>query len=145
MPLIIAFDPGFNNPRRYALEPSTTPILGNFSRSHSPGRKKRIRERRSVGRIVDEISLTKQEAERKHSEESSYATSRTRINIAYTGAEFAMKVMKANYPSGIVLKQSGLFANIRRRACWSVVFRDCPTIRSRLGFQRFPLHSILLR
>lgn len=29
-----------------------------------------------------------------------------------------MKVMKANYPSGIVLKQSGLFANIRRRACW---------------------------
>lgn len=32
--------------------------------------------------------------------------------------EFAMKVMKANYPSGIVLKQSGLFVNIRRRVCW---------------------------
>lgn len=29
-----------------------------------------------------------------------------------------MKVMKANYPSGIVLKQSGLFVNIRRRVCW---------------------------
>lgn len=57
MPLIIAFDPGFNNPRRYALEPSTTPILGNFSRSHSPKEENKGKE---IGRpnrwrnIVDE-------------------------------------------------------------------------------------------
>lgn len=67
---------------------------------------------RAMYRVRSFDEMRKQEAECKHSEESSYKQESNK----YPGVECAMKVMmKANHPSGLVLEQSGLFVNIFRR------------------------------
>lgn len=57
-PLIIAFDPGFNNPGRYAPEPSTASILANGKLSLSLSLSVHVTEEENKGneiaRIVDE-------------------------------------------------------------------------------------------
>lgn len=118
-PLIIAFDPAFNNRRRYALEHNHPRSLSLLSTEEENKGKEMARRWTTKYRAMKRAtsSIVRDGRARKRSAN----TRRSRVTESNSNKyipEFAMKVMKANYPSGIVLKQSGLFVNIRRRVCW---------------------------
>lgn len=151
-PLIIAFDPGFNNPGRYAPEPSTASILANgklsLSLSLCTPQKKRIKETRSLESLMNDetrIELDRsreQETESKQWEESSYTQeSNSNKYPIYLALNARWRWWRLTIPRGLFSNNPDYSWIFHGEVVGSVVFRDCPTIS--LGFPRFNVSTRL--
>lgn len=140
-PLIIAFDPAFNNRRRYALE-------HNHPRSRFSPRKKRIKERRW---LVDERrNIARWNVQRARSFEMSgrgsgaqtlggvELRSPTRINI-YLNSRW--RWWRLTIPRGLFSNNPDYSWIFDGEFVGSLVFRDCPLS----AWLPFRFDSILLR